>query len=202
MRLLPVRRNQVIVKIDPQQKQYQTLAGGIEIKLMRHIDSVDEKYHNQTRGIIVSGGKLKEGTHVLLDHNAYSKSHILYGYIDRDEEGNITPYKYISIDQSLIYGYLEDGEWYPCEEYDFALYVYTKKKSSLDVKPSILKDCFYMLTGAHKNSIVKCATYSNYLITIRDDDGKDRSFLRIKKDDVIAIYNEIPNDVSHWGLNN
>jgi len=73
-------KGRVIVRVDPEQKNFWTFSNGTTIRLERDFDNLDRKYTAQTLGVVVDGENIPKDAFVLFHHNSLHDSYIVLNH--------------------------------------------------------------------------------------------------------------------------
>lgn len=168
----------VIVQVDVESKNFWTFENGQKIRYERQFDNFNRRQTEPVNAIVIDGENIKAGSEILIHPNAIADHHQIHNY--RREESDI---KYYSIPIEMCFIYREDNEWLPIEPYEKALRVYKPYEGVLEnIKPALLKDTLYILTGNYKGLCCRTLKASDYEIIFQDTNGKEGRLLRCRPD--------------------
>lgn len=176
-------KGRIICKVDLEQKNYYTLTGGVTIRLERDFDNFDRKYTQQVLGLVVSAKDIPTDALVLFHHNSLHESYKIHDQSTLTDEEIKSGIKLFSILERDCFFWKMSGEeeWNATRGYEKALRVFVPYEGGLSgIKPKMLTDTLYVLTGDLAGQVVHTAKASDYEITFRNEKGVDEKIIRFR----------------------
>jgi hypothetical protein len=204
-------KDRVVIKVDVEQKNNTTFSDGTTIRLERDYNNLDRTYVSQVLGEVIDSEYIKKGALVLFHHNSIHDVNTVFDSDILTPEEEKAGFKIISIPDSECFLWKEKGEkeWHPMKNFCTALRVFKPYKGVLQgIKPTLIKNVLYLLTGEYEGKICHTLKAVDYQITFRNEKGVDESFIRCRhfeddwneREELIAIADDLIKQVKQGKL--
>ncbi len=177
----------IVVRVDMQQKNYQTFADGTVIRLERDYNNLDRKYTQQVLGTVLDSEYIPKGAFVLFHHNSLHETYEVFNHSSLSGEDIASGIKIFSIMERDCFFWKNpnEKEWNPTKDYATALRVFKPYIGSLQgIEPTLIKDTLYVTSGNYKGCVVKTEKACDYQITFRNENGVDENIIRFRPDGI------------------
>lgn len=188
----------IFISVDMDYKNHARL-NSEDISLIRDRDNFDKKYVRPINGIVISSEKIPKGAEVLIHHNATHDTYRIYDYEGLNGEYIGSNIRHFSIPESECYAWrVDNGEWNPCEGFEFGLRIYKPYEGFLSMLPTQIKNKLYITTGGLKGKVVMTKGASDYEMTYQDNNGREGKLIRVRhfnkpaniREEIVAICND------------
>jgi len=203
-------KGRVVVRVDPEQKNFYTFSNGMTIRLERDFDNLDRKYTQQVMGICVDGGNIPKDALILFHHNSLHETYQVLNHSSLSGDDIATGIKIFSImERDVFFWKMPDEEtWNPTPSFATALRVFKPYEGiMLGVEPQIIKDVLFVTSGELKGKVVKTLKSCDYQITFRNEMGVDEEMIRFRPNgdderepEAIAIMNDLTKQLKQGKL--
>jgi hypothetical protein len=198
----------IFISVDMDYKNH-TMIGSEQINLKRDSDNFDKKYVRPINGTVIDAENIPKGAEVLLHHNATHETYMLFDYKELGGNYIQNTIRYFSIPESECYAWRLNGEWHPCNGFEFGLRVFKPHPNYfLDLLPVLVKNKLYITSGELKDKIVITKTASDYEMVFQEKNGKEAKLIRVRhfdepeniREEIIAVDNEAAEQFKNGNL--
>lgn len=202
--------NKVVIKIDPENKNFWTFSNGEKIRLERQYNNLNRRETEPVNAFVVSAEDIPEGAEILIHHNAIHDSYKIFNYTQLSGEEIASTWKYYSIPIEMCYLYREGEDWLPLKGFATALRVFEPYQGLIEgIPPKQLKNVLYITKGDYEGNVVHTLVACDYEIIFQGTNGKEQRVIRLlpngderlqKEPEVIMVYNNYTEKVKRGKL--
>jgi len=199
----------IFIKCDLQYKNSHRFSEGHTITLNRDVDNFDKRITRPINAIVIDAENIPKGAEILMHHNSIHDTYKLFDYKELGGDYIQSTIRYFSIPESECYAWRLNGEWHPCNGFEFGLRVFKPHPNYfLDLLPVLVKNKLYITSGELKDKIVITKTASDYEMFFQDKNGKEAKLIRIRhfdepeniREEIIAVDNEATEQFKNGNL--
>ena len=176
-------KDRIVCRVDTQQKNHWTFSDGTTIRLERQFDNFDRKYTEQVMGVVVDAENIPKDALVLFHHNSLHETYEIKNHSQLSGKEIASGIKYFSIMERDCFFWKMKGEdeWHPTKGYETALRCYQPYTGIIGgIEPKLIQDTLLVTSGELAGQIVRTLKASDYAITFRDENGRDKTFIRFR----------------------
>lgn len=171
----------VIVKIDLDSKESHRFADGTEIAIRKKYDNMNRRETESVNAVVVSAENIREGSEILVHHNAAHEVHQIFDYIPLSGKETADRVKYYSLPESECFLYREGASWLPLPGFATGLRVFSPYTGIIEgIAPNRIGDVLYVTSGHLKGKVVYTLKNCDYEIIFQDTTGRENRIIRFR----------------------
>lgn len=170
----------IFISVDMDFKNH-TRINDSDISLKRDVDNFDKRVTRPINGIVINAENIPSGAECLIHHNATHPTYEIFDYKEISGEYISGNERYFSIPVTECYAWRANGEWNPCEGFEFGLRIFKPYGGSLSgILPTQIKNKLFITSGELKNKVVITKAACDYEMVYQDKNGKENRLIRIR----------------------
>lgn len=190
-------RNRALIKMNLKQNAKYAFDSGVVIDL-EHGFNFNLREDRGTKGYIIDGCGLPEGTEVLVHYLSSEPQYLVSNEEILTEEEKTEGYKVFAIPEDNVFIYMDkNGEWKPCKEFLITTRIYKPYTGIMvGVEPQLVTNRMYVISGSDdwddeqndlSGKVLVTLDHADYEIIFYSKDNKEGRIIRTRTREIQAV---------------